>query len=87
MGWNVIELIGWAGAALFAVAGLPQAWQCAQDGHARGLNWMFLLAWLGGQTLTLISIWDTENTSLKANYAVNYVFLLMMIRYKFKERK
>lgn len=87
MALEFTELAGWIGAGLFCIAGLPQAAQCARDGHARGLNWMFLLAWLGGQTLTLISIWDTENTSLKMNYAINYVFLIVMLRYKVKERK
>lgn len=82
-----METIGWIGSALFAICGLPQAIQCAKDGHSRGLNWFFLLAWLGGEVLTTIYIWPKADYPLLANYVVNFVFLLVMLRYKIWERK
>lgn len=81
-----MEIIGWIGAILFSVCGLPQAWQCAKDGHARGLNWAFLLLWLGGEIFTIIYIWDKPDLPLKVNYMVNLLYLIVMIRYKLKER-
>lgn len=82
----MMETIGWIGAMLFAICGLPQAIQCAKDGHARGLNWFFLLAWLGGEILTIIYVWPKADMPLLANYMVNLVFLSVMLRYKIKER-
>ena len=82
-----METIGWIGSALFAVCGLPQAIQCARDGHARGLNWFFLLAWFGGEVLTIIYVYPKMDLPLLANYAVNMVFLIIMLRYKLWERK
>jgi uncharacterized protein with PQ loop repeat len=81
-----METIGWMGSILFAICGLPQAIQCAKDGHARGLNWFFLLAWLGGEILTIIYVWPKSDWPLLANYMVNLVFLAVMLRYKIKER-
>jgi len=82
-----METIGWLGSALFAICGFPQAIQCAKDGHARGLNWFFLLCWFGGEVLTSVYVWDKMDIPLLANYAVNMVFLLVMLRYKIWERK
>ena len=81
-----MELIGWTGAILFAICGLPQAIQCAREGHARGLNWFFLLAWFWGEILTIIYVWPKADYPLLFNYFLNLVFLLVIIRYKIWER-
>jgi uncharacterized protein with PQ loop repeat len=81
-----METIGWIGSILFGVCGLPQAIQCAKDGHSRGLNWFFLLAWLFGEIFTLAYVWPKADYPLLANYLVNLVFLAIMLRYKIKER-
>lgn len=81
-----MEFVGWLGAVLFAICGLPQAIQCAKDGHARGLNWFFLLAWLGGEVLTIAYVLPKMDIPLLANYFVNLIFLLIMLRYKIWER-
>ena len=81
-----METIGWIGSILFAICGLPQAIQCARDGHSRGLNWFFLLAWLGGEILTIAYVWPKMDYPLLANYFANLGFLLVMLRYKLWER-
>lgn len=81
-----METIGWIGAALFAICGLPQAVQCWREGHARGLNWFFLLAWLGGEILTITYVWPKADWPLLFNYLTNLVFLLIMVRFKLWER-
>lgn len=81
-----IEIFGWVGSALFAICGLPQALQSIKDGHSRGLNWFFLLAWLGGEIFTIIYILPKMDLPLLANYAVNLIFLGIMLKYKIWER-
>ena len=81
-----MEYVGWIGAVLFAICGLPQAIQCTRDGHSRGLNWFFLMAWLCGEILTIVYIWPKQDYPLLFNYLLNLVFLVIMIRYKIWER-
>lgn len=82
-----METIGWVGSILFAICGLPQAWQCWRDGHARGLNWFFLLAWLGGELLTIAYVWPKGDVILLFNYGTNLLFLCVMLKFKLAERK
>lgn len=82
-----MELIGWIGSILFAICGLPQAIQCWKDGHSRGLNWFFLLAWFWGEVFTIAYVWPKRDIPLLANYAANMGFLLVMVKFKIWERK
>lgn len=82
-----MEIIGWIGAVLFAICGLPQAIQCYRDGHSRGLNWGFLGCWLWGEILTIIYVWPKQDWPLLFNYFLNLVFLLVMVKFKIWERK
>lgn len=77
-----MEIIGWMGAVLFAICGLPQAIQCYREGHANGLNWFFLLAWFFGEVLTIIYVWPKSDYPLLFNYFLNLLFLIVIIRYK-----
>lgn len=81
-----LENCGWLGSILFAICGLPQAIQCYKDGHSRGLNWFFLLAWLGGEIFTIIYVFPKADYPLLANYFMNLVFLGIMLYYKIWER-
>ena len=81
-----MDTIGWFGSLMFAICGLPQAIQCARDGHANGLNWFFLIAWLLGEICTIIYVWPTGDYILLSNYCVNLVFLAIMLRYKIYSR-
>ncbi len=82
-----MEFIGWAGAILFAICGFPQAIQSFKDGHSRGLNIWFLLAWFGGEILTIVYVFPKQDYPLLANYFMNLALVLIMLRYKFWERK
>jgi len=85
----MIETIGWTGAILFAVCGIPQAIQCYREKHANGLNWIFLITWSGGEVLTIAYIMMTSmDLILLVNYFVNSAVLVILIYYKWKgERK
>ncbi len=82
----MLDFIGWMGAVLFAVCGLPQAYQSIKDGHSRGLNWFFLLCWLFGEIFTIIYIWPKQDWPLLFNYLMNLAFLGIMVKYKIWER-
>lgn len=81
-----MEIIGWIGSILFAVCGLPQAIECYKAGHSRGLSWAFLLCWFGGEVFTIIYIFPKADYPLLFNYALNMVFLSVMLYYKIKPR-
>jgi hypothetical protein len=81
-----METFGWIGSILFAICGFPQAVECIKNGHSRGLNWFFLLAWFWGEIFTIIYVWPKGDIPLLANYFANMVFLLIMIYYKIWER-
>lgn len=82
-----METIGWIGAILFALCGLPQAWECYRTGNSRGLSWGFLGMWFGGEILTIIYVWPKGDIPLLFNYFLNLVFLLVMVKFKIWERK
>ena len=81
-----METLGWIGAILFAICALPQSIECARNGHARGLNWFFLLAWFFGEVFTIIYVWPKADYPLLFNYFLNLVFLAVILRYKIWER-
>ena len=82
-----MEIIGWIGAVLFALSGIPQAWECYRTGNARGLAWGFVALWAGGELFTLAYILNRGDLPLIFNYAVNFVVLAVILRYKIWERK
>lgn len=82
-----MELMGWIGSFLFAICGLPQAWQSYKQGHSNGLNWFFILAWFYGEILTLGYIWPKQDWPLICNYLINILFILIIIKYKVYPRE
>ncbi len=81
-----MDTLGWIGAVFFAICGLPQAAQSVREGHSKGLNWFFLLAWFIGEVCTIVYVWPKADWPLLFNYLVNLVFLLIMLKYKIWER-
>lgn len=82
-----MEIVGWIGAILFALCGLPQAIHCYREGHSRGLSWGFLSMWLGGELFTIAYVLPKGDIPLLFNYFVNLVFLGVMVKFKIWERK
>lgn len=79
----IIELIGWVGAILFALCGLPQAWMAWKNKNSDGLAWGFLLMWFGGEVLTFTYVMTKSDVlPLLVNYTLNFVFLLIILWYK-----
>jgi uncharacterized protein with PQ loop repeat len=82
-----MEIIGWIGSFLFAFCCVPQSWQCYRQGHARGLDWMFILMWLFGEILTTIYVWPKQDLPLLLNYFFNMLCISVIVKYKLWERK
>jgi uncharacterized protein with PQ loop repeat len=72
-------LIGWIGAILLALCGLPQAFKTFRTKSCNDLSWLFLGAWLLGEILVLVYIiWDNYETydfqwPLWLNYILNII--------------
>lgn len=82
-----MEYIGIIGSIAFAICGMPQAINCAKEGHSRGLSWSFLILWFIGEVFTIAYIWPKQDWILLSNYILNFASLLLMLRYKIWERK
>jgi uncharacterized protein with PQ loop repeat len=81
-------MIGWIGAVLFSLCGLPQALKTHKDGHANGLDAYFLLLWTGGEIFTLIAVFnEAPILYLLFNYLTNLIFLVIMWKYKIWPRR
>ena len=81
-------MIGWIGSLAFGICGLPQALRCYKDGHADGLDLLFLILWTIGEVFTFYAVLqDAPVPYLLANYSFNAVFLAVMWRYKLVPRR
>lgn len=80
----MLTFYGWMGSVLFAICAMPQAYQCYKQKHAKGMSWLFLLLWLGGEIFTILYIWPKKDMPLLANYSLNMLVLLSIIYYKVK---
>lgn len=79
-----IELIGWLGNIIFAVSGIPQAIRCIDQGHAKGVSRGMILLSITGEILAIIyGIVKQLPNALLLNYIVNFISLLIILRYRF----
>jgi uncharacterized protein with PQ loop repeat len=83
----MMEVFAWIGAIFLGGCALPQAWQSYREGHSRGLAWGFIGSWFIGEVSMLIYIVPMRDPALIFNYVLNFVLLLIMLRYKIWERK
>ena len=82
----MLELLGWAGSIFFTVCAIPQTTLVLQQGHGEGLSWLYLLLWLGGNTMFFLYVLlsPTLMVPMLANYALNFIMIgLILWRKKF----
>jgi uncharacterized protein with PQ loop repeat len=79
---TILASCGWVGGILLAFCGIPQALHCYRKGNAEGIDWVFLMVWLGGELLTIAYVFPKQDLPLLFNYAMNIVLLLIIVRYK-----
>lgn len=80
----ITEILGWIGSACFAACGIPQAWQCYRQGHACGVNDLFLTLWMLGEITYAAAVWMQFGWVwwMMANYLVNFVVISVIIGYR-----
>ncbi len=85
----MIEAIGWTAGILFALCGLPQAIQSYKQGHSDGLHSGLLQMWFWGEVLTIAYVYLKHGFDgpLMLNYIANILFLLIIMKYKYRPRQ
>lgn len=78
------DLIGWIGGLMFALCALPQALKSYKEGNSRGISWLFLFMWLIGELFTFIYVFNKHlwDFPLLINYALNILFIIIILKYK-----
>lgn len=81
----MLKAIGWIGAVALASCGIPQIYTSWKQGHADGINHLFLWLWTIGEifTFTYVLGFNTLSWPLVLNYAFNIVAVIVIIRYKY----
>jgi uncharacterized protein with PQ loop repeat len=76
-------IVGWIGSLCLAFSGMPQAFQCWRQGHARGLSIITLCLWLVGEVCYIVATIGTFGMVawLLTNYILNLICVSVMIRY------
>ena len=80
---TTLDLIGWIGAASFAVCAIPQAYHCWRTNSADDVNWIFLGLWLLGEVSMIVYVMLTSMDPIfLVNYLTNLLCLLVILRVK-----
>lgn len=83
----MIEVFGWVSSIFLALCGVPQAWKCFKEKHARGISWGFILLWFAGEIVGLVYTISIGAYPLIANYSFNTLVTFVILYYKIKEKK
>ena len=87
-----MNVVGWLGAAMLAMCGLPQAWRVYRTGQTRDLSWWFLGLWAGGEACCLTYVLHDNIVSgsmqwpLLANYGACIAVVLYLLARKADNR-
>ena len=83
-----VSLLGYIGAALFAFCSLPQSIECIRQGHAEGINPLFIWMWFLGEVITALYVYLKHgfDIPLIGNYLINIVFLLIIVKFLYFPR-
>lgn len=84
-----IDTIGWIAGLLFAFCGLPQAYKSYKEGHSKGISHLMIWMWLVGEILMQVYVLGKHgfDMPLLVNYWINTVFVLVIVRYKYRPRR
>jgi len=85
----MIESIGWIAGLLFAFCGLPQSIKSYKDDHSRGISNLFMWMWLVGELLMQVYVYLKHGLDmpLLVNYWINTIFCIVILKYKYWERR
>lgn len=85
----MLNIIGIIGSICLVISGVPQLYTCYKNGHADGVSVLMLFLWITGMTCLLFYILfnHPEDILLLANYSINIIVILGILRYKFFPNK
>jgi len=80
---SLISILGWLGASLLALCGLPAAIDVIGKGTAEGYSQAFIGMWFAGEVLTLIYVILRHgfDKPLIFNYGLNLTFISIILYY------
>jgi len=82
------ELVGWLSQFLFMISAAPQAYKVYVQGHAQGLSHLMIWLWTLGESLAIVySMLTYVPLPIQINYCVNVLFMLIILKYRYFERK
>ena len=81
-----MQSIGWLSAALLSLCGLPLAVSCVRSGRAE-INAWFIWMWTIGELLGTVYVLYLGDMPLLANYLLNSIVCLTVLRYKLWPRR
>ena len=79
----MITTIGWIGSLCLAFSGVPQAFRCYCQGHAKGLSIWTLSLWFVGEICYVIATIGEFGAVpwLLTNYILNIICITVMLKY------
>ena len=81
-------ICGWVVSICFSLCAVPQCWKSINDGHSDGLSWWFLILWAIGESCMIIYGFAVlKNLPVLTNYIVNFICLLIIMKFKYWRRK
>ncbi len=82
------DVLGWVGSIMFAVCGVPQAWQCIKNKNAYGINSLFIFLWFLGEVFYIISVLLKFGfvSWMMFNYILNIICILVIGFYLVKDK-
>ena len=84
----MIDVLGYFGAFVMMTCLLPQIVKTVREGHANGLSAAYaIMAEIGMICLLVYVILTSKAMPLIANYLINSIGFLVLLKYKFFPRK
>lgn len=82
------QAVGWLGSLFLALAGIPQLVKTIREGHARGMDWWYLvLLWSGFLAMFAFTIRSHAAIQLTLSYALQLLVFTTIVFYKAFPRK
>lgn len=78
----IIDNIGWLGALMLSICGLPQAIHSYKHKNSDGITWAMLHLWFWGEIGQLIYVIYYLKYPIIFNCSLNIIIILVMIYYK-----
>jgi len=84
----MVGIIGWTSTFLLSLCGIPLAFQAWKEGHANGVNKLFLWMWFIGEfsAMVYVLLQHGFDGPLMINYWFNLLLVAIVLRYKHFKR-